>query len=210
MQVDASAAMSYGRCMASTSSPIRVQTRAVVRSLLAQTAMQLFAEQGYDETTVDEVAAAAGVSRRTLFNYFGTKEDLALSGLSEQGVVIAARLGARPADEDVWDSLRYSFLVLDQIEANPENRLKVVSILFGNNSLRAGHAEKQARWTDLFAPLLEPKLPASRERSFQARAIVATAITCLQAATEEWLRLAGSTSLFDLYDTAVEAIRTST
>ncbi|MCY0931104.1 hypothetical protein OTB20_33965 [Streptomyces sp. H27-H1] len=58
-------------------------------------------------------------------------------------------------------------------------------------------------------PLIEPKLPASGARSFAARAIVATAITCLQAATEEWLRLRGSTPLFDLYDTAIEAIRIS-
>lgn len=196
--------------MAPTPTPIRLQTRAVVRSLLAQTAMQLFAEKGFDETTVEEVAAAAGVSRRTLFNYFRTKEDLAMSGLAEQGDVIAARLGARPANEDVWVSLRYSFLVLDEIEASAENRLAIVSMLFDNDSLRAGHAEKQARWTDLLAPLIEPRFPASQARSFEARAIVATAITCLQAATEEWLRLRGSTPLFDLYDTAVEAVRTST
>lgn len=195
--------------MVTTPSPLRLQTRAVVRSLLAQTAMQLFAEKGFDQTTVEEVAAAAGVSRRTLFNYFRTKEDLALSGLSEQGEVIAARLRTRPAEEDLWVSLRHSFMVLDEIQASPENRLAIVSMLFDNDSLRAGHAEKQARWTDLLAPLIEPKLPACEARSFQARAIVATAITCLQAATEEWLRLRGSTPLFDLYDTAIEAARIS-
>ncbi|MBT2552547.1 TetR family transcriptional regulator [Arthrobacter sp. ISL-5] len=195
--------------MAPTPSTIRLQTRAVVRSLLAQTAMQLFAEKGFDETTVDEVAAAAGVSRRTLFNYFRTKEDLALSGLSEQGEVIAARLAARPAGEGVWVSLRHAFEVLDEIEVSPENRLGIVSMLFDNDSLRAGHAEKQARWTDLLAPLIDPRLPASDARAFEARAIVGAAITCLQAATEEVLRLRGSTPLFDLYDTAVAAIRTS-
>src|SRR2546423_9934137 len=47
------------------SKPLREQTRSVVRSLLARTAIELFAAQGYDKTTLDEVAAAAGVSRRT-------------------------------------------------------------------------------------------------------------------------------------------------
>ena len=195
--------------MATTSSPIRLQTRAVVRSLLAQTAIQLFTQKGFDETTVSEVAAAAGVSRRTLFNYFPTKEDLALSGLSEQGEVIAARLAVRPADEDVWVSLARAFEVLVEIEASPENRLEIVSMLFGNDSLRAGHAEKQARWTELLAPLIEARLPVHAAGAFEARTIVGAAISCLHAATEEWSRLQGSTPLLDLYDTAVAAIRTS-
>jgi AcrR family transcriptional regulator len=175
--------------------------------MLARTATELFAAKGYDNTTVEEVAAAAGVSRRTLFNYFRNKEDLALSGLSEQGESIAARLAARPAKEDAWTSLRAAFQVLEEIEITPERRLEMITLLFGNESLRAGHAEKQARWQDLFAPLIEPRLPASHQRTMQARAIAAAAITCLQAANEEWVRLGGRVGLFDLYDAAVRAIR---
>jgi hypothetical protein len=66
---------------------------------------------------------------------------------------------------------------------------------------------KRARWQDLFAPLIEPRLPDSDHRSLQARAIAAAAITCLQAAYEEWMRLGGRVDVFDLYDTAVQAIR---
>ncbi|NIK58426.1 TetR/AcrR family transcriptional regulator [Kribbella shirazensis] len=189
--------------------PLREQTRSVVRSLLARTAIDLFAAKGYDGTTLDEVAAAAGVSRRTLFNYFRNKEDLALSGLSEQGELIAARLAERPADEDPWTSLRAAFQVLEEIETTAERRLELITLLFGNESLRAGHAEKQARWQDLLAPLIEPRLPDSEHRALEARAIAAAAITCLQAATEEWMRLGGRADQFDLYDTAVRAIRGS-
>src|SRR5215211_1831404 len=80
--------------MAQKPAPLREQTRSVVRSLLARTALELFAAKGYDNTTVEEVAAAAGVSRRTLFNYFRNKEDLALYSLSEQGEVIATRFAS--------------------------------------------------------------------------------------------------------------------
>ncbi|GAA4670045.1 TetR family transcriptional regulator [Phytohabitans rumicis] len=179
----------------------------MVRSLLARTATELFAAKGYDDTTLEEVATAAGVSRRTLFNYFRNKEDLALSGLAEQGELIAARLAQRPADEDAWAALRAAFQVLEEIDITPERRLELVKLLFGNESLRAGHAEKQARWQDLFAPLIEPRLPDSDRRTLQARAIAAAAITCLQAANEEWARLGGQAELFDLYDAAVHAIR---
>jgi hypothetical protein len=56
-------------------------------------------------------------------------------------------------------------------------------------------------------PLIEPRLPDSDHRTLQARTIAAAAITCLQAANQEWLRLGGRADLFDLYDTAVQAIR---
>ena len=189
------------------SNPLREQTRSVVRSLLARTAIELFAAQGYDNTTLDEVAAAAGVSRRTLFNYFRNKEDLALSSLAEQGELIAARLTERPAGEDAWTALRAAFGVLEEIEMTAEGRLEFITLLFGNDSLRAGHAEKQARWQDLFAPLIEPRLPASGHRTLQARTIAAAAIVCLQVANEEWVRLGGQADMLDLYDAAVQAIR---
>lgn len=180
-----------------------------MRALLAQTALRLFAERGFDETTIDDVAAAAGVSRRTLFNYFGNKEELALSGLVEQGETIAARLAERPTEESPWLSLRHAFLALDDIESSPEHRLELVTMIFSHDALRAGHSDKQARWTDLLAPLIEAKLPASETRTLQARAIVAAAITGLGTATEEWVRQGGTTDLFDLYDTALTAIRTT-
>ncbi|WLW50423.1 TetR family transcriptional regulator [Streptomyces sp. YU58] len=190
--------------------PIREQTRSVVRSLLARTAIELFGAKGFDNTTLDEVAAAAGVSRRTLFNYFRNKEDLALSGLDEQGDLIAARLAGRPADEDAWTALRAAFQVLEEIDITTEGRLEFITLLFGNDSLRAGHAEKQARWQDLFAPHIEPRLPDSDHRTLQARAIAAAAIVCMQAANEEWVRQGGQADMFDLYDTAVQAIHRPT
>lgn len=52
----------------------RERKRLATRARLEQAAQQLFLSQGFEHTTVDEIAAAAGVSRRTFFNYFDTKE----------------------------------------------------------------------------------------------------------------------------------------
>ena len=128
----------YRQCMAAT---LREQTRGVVRSLLGRSALDLFVERGYDKTTLDEVAAAAGVSRRTLFNYFQSKEDLVLSGLAEQGDQLAERFASRPPGEDPWTSLRFAFHGLTEIHASSPDYLRVMSLLFGNDSLRAGHAD---------------------------------------------------------------------
>jgi AcrR family transcriptional regulator len=186
--------------------PIRQKTRQVVRSLIASSAFELFAARGYDETTLDEVAAAAGVSRRTLFNYFRSKEELALSGLSEQGEHIAARFAERPEGEDIWASLRAAFEVLYEVDTTPEQRFAFVKLLFENESLRSGHAEKQARWQDLLAPLIEARLPASPQQALAARAIAATGIVCLQTAMTELARLDGNGDAFALYDAAINAV----
>jgi AcrR family transcriptional regulator len=193
--------------MSVSESPIRRRTRTVVRSMLARTALDLFVTRGYNATTIEDVAGAAGVSRRTLFNYFRNKEDLALSGLDEEGEMIAARLAERPVEEDCWVSLRTAFRALDDIEITPERRLELSKLLFENESLRAGHAEKQARWEDLLAPMIEPRLPESDSRSLQARAITAAAIGCLRLASVEWMRSGGQHDWAHLYDIAVGAIR---
>jgi AcrR family transcriptional regulator len=57
----------------------REQKREETRRRLMREGQRLFAEQGFDRTSVDEIAAAAGVSRRTFFHYFDSKEDVVLS-----------------------------------------------------------------------------------------------------------------------------------
>lgn len=66
---------SYNQPMSPPSEPgRRERKRLATRARLEQAAQQLFLSQGFEHTTVDEIAAAAGVSRRTFFNYFDTKE----------------------------------------------------------------------------------------------------------------------------------------
>jgi AcrR family transcriptional regulator len=78
-------------------SSLRERQRAQTQRLIQEHAIRLFLERGYDQTTVNAVAAAAGVSPMTLYRHFPTKEDLVLR--DEYDPLIAERIAARPATE---------------------------------------------------------------------------------------------------------------
>ncbi|WP_030243582.1 TetR family transcriptional regulator [Streptomyces sp. NRRL S-350] len=80
------------------------------RDLLADTAMGLFAERGFDQVTVVEVARAAGVSPNTVFNYFPTKEDLFFDRQDAVVAHLAEVVRRRPAGSSAVDAVRLDLL----------------------------------------------------------------------------------------------------
>ena len=187
---------------------LRERTRRAVQADIAAAAVGLFLEQGFEVTTMDQVAAAAGVSRRSLFRYFDTKEDMVLGNLRETGRAVQARLAARPADEPPWDALRAALrAMIDEPGHSLTRILKLARMLFDTPSLRARHLEKQLEWLDLLAPEIDKRLPPVTGPDPRARALVACALTCLDTATEAWVRTDGEADIEQLYDRAVAAVR---
>ena len=83
------------------------------RQLIAGTAWRLFADRGFDQVTVAEVAREAQVAEATVFNYFSTKEDLFYWRLEALGIRLADAISARPAGEPVLAAFRRSLLEED-------------------------------------------------------------------------------------------------
>lgn len=73
---------------------------------LRDAGLRLAVERGYENVGVDEIAAAANVSKRTLFNYFDSKEDLLFGPDPAEPERLAEIARSRPAGEPLWDSLR--------------------------------------------------------------------------------------------------------
>ena len=91
---------------------LRERKKAKLRQTIIREALRLFAERGFARTTVDDIAGAADVSRRTFFRYFDRKEDVVLGWLDEVGEVVADCLAARPRSEPPLEAVRASVLTL--------------------------------------------------------------------------------------------------
>src|SRR6476619_8488669 len=85
---------------------LRERKKRATRDTIAATARRLFAERGFDTVTVAEIAAAADVSEKTVFNHFPTKEDLAFAGREEGIALLVANITRRPPGASVLDVFR--------------------------------------------------------------------------------------------------------
>jgi AcrR family transcriptional regulator len=100
---------------------LRERKKAETRDALASAALRLADERGPDRVTVDDIASAAGVSSRTFFNYFSSKED-AIVGSSESTTArVVDALAARPEREAPIDALRAAIHAsADHLQADPD------------------------------------------------------------------------------------------
>jgi AcrR family transcriptional regulator len=128
-----------------TTSPLRERTRRAVRAELIDAAQDLFVAQGYEGTTVDQIAAAVGMSRRSFFRYFTSKDDLVLGKYDAMADQLAEALHARPADEPLWDSLRRVFDGVVDYTTDPAKAQRMAAmerIVQGNDALRASYLQR--------------------------------------------------------------------
>ncbi|MEV7966215.1 TetR family transcriptional regulator [Sphaerisporangium sp. NPDC088356] len=119
---------------------LRERKKHQTRLALMDGAFELFLAQGYEATTVDQIAAAVDVSPRTFFRYFGSKEDLALDFTVEYEELITGALAARPEDEPPLEALFHAFrefihLMERNAEEDTERFLKHRQVIDANPAL---------------------------------------------------------------------------
>jgi AcrR family transcriptional regulator len=191
---------------------IRERTRRLAQTELTVVAQDLFLEQGYAATTVDQIAAAAGMSKRTFFRYFPSKDDLVIGKYDLFGDRIAEALDARPAEEPVWDSLRRVFdITLDYVQ---DDRARARNdamdrIVQSSPQLNAGYLEKMQRVQEILVGRVAARLKQQGRNSAGPKpaAIVGAAFACMQSARTAWLD-SDQTQPFGAYlDEAMSAFR---
>ena len=188
---------------------LRERTRQAVRHSILETASLLFAQQGYEATTVEQIARTAGMSERSFFRYYASKEDLVIGELTRLATEVVENFRARPAPEDLWTSLRRCFTVFHRLydSSDPRNTRPVRVLIDTSPALRAAYllAQSQLR-RELTAIAREhttvPALATPSDPRLDA--VVGAGFACLEASELAWLASDRSIDFPDLLDRAMK------
>lgn len=135
----------------------RERKKQAVRSALEQSAFRLFDERGFAETTVDQIADDADVSRSTFFRYFGSKEAVLFGSIEENGEILSRLLLERPPEEPdlvAFENALIAFVAVPGVAREPADADRFQRILAATPSLKAKAAELTHNWQTRIAETL--------------------------------------------------------
>jgi AcrR family transcriptional regulator len=190
---------------------LRERKKQRTRDALLRAALELFATRGYDETTVDDIAAAVDVSQRTFFRYFAGKEETAffVPRLAE-GLVVQA-LQVRPPDEAPLEALRRAVLESwDTISEAVEEivpidlHLRVYRVIESTPALFAAHLRRSAELEEQLARIIAEREGLDVDADPRPRIVVALFGGVIRVTERLWsagdeLSLAGMRQLTTTY-----------
>lgn len=185
---------------------VRARARQAVRAELAVTVQDLVLEHGYEKTTIDDICAAAEISRSTFFRCFHSKEEALFGPTADAPEYLRDALAARPDDEPPWVAIRRALdPLIDRYEGHDERTRRLTRLMVDTPALRALHREKHARWHELLRPEVARRLGADPADTADPRAgaLIAAALGCVEATLAAWTASDRPRPLSELLDQAM-------
>lgn len=181
----------------------RDKNRLRTRGQLNAAAIYLFAERGYDNTSVEEVAEAAGISVRTLFRYFTSKEDIVFARTFDLSGFLSGLLG-EPADLPPMTAIRNAYLgQLPFNDAERELILKFFKAMSTTAALQGRYLGFQNEFRQELANTLAKR--GHRRKATEVDILTANvAETVLHRANDRWLASQGRANVRTLVESAFQ------
>jgi AcrR family transcriptional regulator len=201
MAVEATSESPYGP----RSFDLRERRRTRIRLMIQAEALRLFAERGYERTTVEDIAEAAAISPRTFFRYFPTKEDVVI--WDEYDPRIPDLLESRPDDEPLAETLR---TVVRQAlgglyRRDPGRLLSRLRLSATVPELQARFLAEQRNGIEVLSPVLARKRGGAAD-DLQLRVVGASLIAAVSVALDRWQKDGGRSDLLAVLDEATDAL----
>lgn len=164
----------------------REQKKAEVRDALVQAADALFVEQGYEGTTVDQIAERAGVSRRTFFRYFPSKEAIAFPRAEERRDAFRMLLEERFAEQDALPAVRAACLEVGKMMVSTaDEELRRQKVVDASPTLLAADLEIYRAWEQVIAEAVT-RSGGDAERARVGQLFAAATIGIVRSVLRAW------------------------
>lgn len=169
---------------------LRERARRAVRAEIAEVAAELFTRQGFENTTVDEIAQAAGMTKRSFFRYFPAKEDVVFDRVDLTGESVVAEIAARPASESPWECLHHVLRTWQESIHASEEVLATLRLIEATPALTGRLHHRRIEWRRRVGEALRNR-PGSDLDAYTADLLTNAATAVLDAVSSEWARSGG-------------------
>jgi len=165
---------------------LQSRKRQLVRDAIYDAAIDLFAKHGFDETTVEEVADAAGISRRSFFRYFESKDDLLALNTVHCGEILCQTVAACPANLSLLDVVHETVLAGVRFTEGQKLTRQIIEISVRSTSARQAHLSRLMEVEDKVAAVFAARMKVKSR--YNVRPIILAGVTQLliNCATASW------------------------
>jgi TetR/AcrR family transcriptional regulator, regulator of mycofactocin system len=161
--------------------------RVTSREELEHRAFALFAAHGFDATTVDEIAAAAGIGRRTFFRYFPSKNDIPWGAFEDELDRMRVRLKACPPEVPLMDAIRLALIDFNRVApAQVPLHRRRMELILRVPALLAHSTLRFTAWREVVAEFVAERT-GRRPEELAPQAIAHAVLGVCVAAYEHWL-----------------------
>jgi AcrR family transcriptional regulator len=158
----------------------------VVRDAIYDAAIGLFAEKGFDEVTVDEIVRVAGISPRSFFRYFATKDDLLAQSTLNYGAVLVESIAACRAGLTLLETMHEVVLAGVMFAGAQSRGRQVIQIATRSASARKAHFSRLMEIEDRLADAFASRLHIASRDSMKPRLLAALTLAASNVAISSW------------------------
>ena len=169
-------------------SGLRIRKQHFVRNSIFDVAIELFAAKGFDETTVEEVAQAAGVSRASFFRYFSSKDDLLAQNVLRYGDALTAAIKATQPSLSSFEVMKETVLAVARNTVRHPRLRQVIEISMRSGSAMQAHNSRLIEVEGTVAAAFAERIGSSSADEIEPRLLAALTLSAMNVAILSWYR----------------------
>lgn len=171
-----------------TKSSLRIRKHQFVRDAIFDSAIELFEVKGFDETTVEEIAQAAGVSRASFFRYFSSKDDLLARNVIKYGDALTAAIKTSPPSSTPLEIMRKTVLAVAKETANSRHARQVIDISLRSAAARQAHMSRMVEVESKVATAFAERVGSLSKDEIEPRLLAIMTLSAMNVAVMSWHR----------------------